>query len=181
MNEMLLWIQIQKKNTTIQLASEAVNIVELMETNFDLFRERIKLHNLKINILVPVTATILTDRRLLNSILYNLITNAIKYTENGVVQIESFIDQPENQQVSLLIRSQSNTTAISTAPAIATNVSTDNEAGSNISPHTNGPSRQIGLQLVKSFAEMLNISVSFDNTAEGIFIVKISGIRLVKK
>lgn len=181
MNEMLLWIQIQQKNSTIQLAREAVNVVELAEMNFDLFRDRIIRHNLITRIQVPNETFILTDRRLFNSILYNLITNAIKYTRNGVVQIDVIESKHQNGGLCLMVRSQSNTSAIdNVVPVKVVNGEFGTKDSADEPIATKGPTRQIGLQLVKSFADMLKITVSFDNTIAGLFIVNIEGIQSVK-
>ncbi len=180
MNEMLLWIQIQQKNATIQLLNEPVNLIELLERNFDLFRNRLKQNNLITRFLIPYEATIFVDRRVLNSILYNLITNAIKYTQNGVIQIETAKDKPGDDRVYLLVRSRSNSSVIAGPEARGAYKEINDIIKSNKPPVASEQGRQIGLQLVKNFATMLGIEVSFDNSVSDTFTVKISGLNFVE-
>ena len=180
MNEMLLWIQMQQKNSTIQLVNEPVNLIELLERNFDLFRHRLKQNNLITRLLVPFEATIFVDRRVFNSILYNLITNAIKYTQNGVIQIETAKDKPGDDDVYLLVRSKSNSSVISDRQGRGSYKEINDIIKSNKPPVANEQARQIGLQLVKSFATMLDIEVSFDSTVADTFTVKISGLNFLR-
>ena len=176
MNEMLLWIQVQRMNATIKLTLQPLNFNELLDKNFNLFQHRLNQNNIQTKILIHDDLTVLADKAVLNSILYNLITNAIKFTENGVVQIEAVNDTWNNDRLCIFVRSKSNTNAIPDVK-VSSDYNNINERFNNNTLFENEQSRQIGLQLVKSFSAMLNIDVSVNNSEDGVFSVKIAGLQ----
>jgi signal transduction histidine kinase len=177
MNEMLIWIQLQQKNVTIQLKNEPVNIKELVEKNFYLFRHSLRQYDNIINYLMPDDILVYVDRKILNSILFNLISNAIKYTANGIIQMKIVTDEVDRSTVALIIQSKSDAREINDDDP-AKPLKELNDVVENYNTLSGGQSRHIGLQLVKSFAVMLKVKVEFDYSAEGIFNVKISGLKL---
>ena len=176
MNEMLLWIQVQRMNATIKLTLQPLNFNELLDKNFNLFQHRLNQNNIQTKILIHDDLTVLADKAVLNSILYNLITNAIKFTENGVVQIEAVNDTWNNDRLCIFVRSKSNTNAIPDVK-VSSDYNNINERFNNNTLFENEQSRQIGLQLVKSFSAMLKIDVSVNNSEDGVFSVKIAGLQ----
>ncbi len=179
MNEMLLWIHVQRRNATIELKNQSLNFNDLLQKNFNLFQHRLQQNNIQTKILTNDDLRVLADKTILNSILYNLITNAIKFTENGIVQVEAVHDVLDNDRLYIFVRSKSNTVTI---PHIKGNSEYNeiNEGFNNNTLFENEQSRQIGLQLVKSFSAMLNIDVSVNNSEAGVFSVKIAGLKIAE-
>jgi signal transduction histidine kinase len=180
MNEMLLWIQVQQKNVTIQLLNEPVNIKEVLEKNFDLFRHRLKYHNTITKYLISDELSIFSDKKILSSILYNLISNAIKYTSNGVIQMTAVNDERDSDKVHLIIQSKSDAREIIDTSSHNSTIELNDDTVTKDSADSGEQSRQIGLQLVKSFAAMLHLNIVIDNSIIGVFTVKISGLKLVR-
>ena len=82
-------IEISKIETgQIQVRNTDINVNELIRYHFDFFAPEAKKKNLIFNCQIPISddnSIILADKNMLNSILTNLIKNAIKYTNSGSI------------------------------------------------------------------------------------------------
>ena len=176
MNDMLLWIQIQQKNSVIQIVNEPVNVNELLERTFGIFGHRLSYNNINVKLKIPEDIIVNTDKRVFNSILYNIVINAIKYTRNGVIVVEKANDIFENSHLSLVIRSKSDTNALPALQPGGNYNAIGNLQKSKPLTGTSEQGHQIGLQLVQNFSYMLNLKVVYDNSVEEIFTIIISGL-----
>lgn len=180
MNDMLLWIQIQQKNAVIQIAHEPVNINELLEKTFSIFSHRLSNNRITVKLQFLDDVIINTDRRIFNSILYNIITNAIKYTRNGIVQVEKDYSSAQEGQLNLIVRSKSYAEFLpewqpgNNYNKITSLIKEKKQNG------TKEKSHQIGLQLVQHFSNILRQSVELDDSVDEIFTIIISGLQEVK-
>jgi PAS domain S-box-containing protein len=72
-----------------------VNITEVMQFHYDFFKLQANAKGLKLHISEQITdkpALVLTDRSKLDSILTNLIKNAIKFTKKGSIELGNYIE-----------------------------------------------------------------------------------------
>lgn len=80
----------------IRLNIDEVDISESMQYYFDFFVPQAKEHGLKINLsnqVNPNQSFIKTDKHKLDSIMLNLIDNAIKFTNTGQIEIGNYIEK----------------------------------------------------------------------------------------
>ena len=74
----------------MELKESELNINEAIEHTCDFFKPEVKAKGLKLSFSTPLpakSATIVTDSEMLYAVLTNLVKNAIKYTEKGVVEL----------------------------------------------------------------------------------------------
>jgi len=90
------------KNENIELVRKPVDLKALSEIVVNLHRPSIRGKNLKIvNDISPGLAAVYADENRLQQILHNLIGNAIKFTESGVVKIDA-VESGNMLEVSVL-------------------------------------------------------------------------------
>ena len=90
-NDIIEISRIEAGETSV--SEDLVNIDAMMQYYHDSFKQEVQLKGLKFNISLEVSedlSTIKTDRGKLESILTNLIKNAIKFTEKGSVEIGNY-------------------------------------------------------------------------------------------
>ncbi len=81
LNNLLIWSRSQLGK--IEFQPVQINIKELIEENINLLKLQAEEKNVLLEVMYDGDSTAFADRNMLNSILRNLVTNAIKFTENG--------------------------------------------------------------------------------------------------
>ena len=71
------------------IQKENVNLKEITDDILKIFEKKIKEKEIKVKVDMEIKNSLMTDRLLIESILFNLIDNAIKYTDNGEITIKS--------------------------------------------------------------------------------------------
>ncbi|HOV21087.1 MAG TPA: HAMP domain-containing sensor histidine kinase [bacterium] len=71
------------------IQKENVNLKEITDDIVKIFEKKIKEKEIKVKVDMEIKNSLMTDRLLIESILFNLIDNAIKYTDNGEITIKS--------------------------------------------------------------------------------------------
>lgn len=92
-NDIIEISKIESNQVAIQIAP--VNVLELLEFHYDFFKPQAEEKNLLLKLSSQVSEEINvvdTDRHMLNSILTNLISNSIKFTNSGTVEFGNYID-----------------------------------------------------------------------------------------
>lgn len=85
LENLLQWARSQTGN--LNYAPLEFNLNEIVQNNIDLFRNQIKEKNLNVINKLPKQIEIHADKNMVNTIIRNLIHNAIKFTENGDIEI----------------------------------------------------------------------------------------------
>lgn len=82
----------------IEIKYTTVNVESVIKEVYNLYSEEIKQKNLKFNYKIDtnVPNEILMDKQRLTQILFNLVSNAIKYTNNGSVSVEVHCDSTKS-------------------------------------------------------------------------------------
>jgi len=71
------------------IQKENVNLKEITDDIVKIFEKKIKEKEIKVKVDVEIENSLMTDRFLIESIFFNLIDNAVKYTDNGEITIKS--------------------------------------------------------------------------------------------
>lgn len=152
-------------NNSIDLNLEESDIVDMCRQSVAIFREWASQMNIEIELFSSAESLItLLDRKHMESILYNLISNAIKHTpSNGSVSIE--VDQ-SNGMIDIRVSDNGSGISESAAPFIFNRFFNDDKRSN---------STGVGLALTKTLVEMHDGAVDFISTAgEGTtFIISI--------
>jgi signal transduction histidine kinase/ligand-binding sensor domain-containing protein len=85
LENLLQWSRSQTGN--LDYSPNEFNLSETIQNNIDLFQNQIKVKNLTIINHIPNEIKVVADRNMINTIVRNLISNAIKFTENGEIEI----------------------------------------------------------------------------------------------
>lgn len=99
LENLLQWAKTQTGN--IQFAPEKLQLPEMINTNLDLVKTQLEEKNLKVNVSVPDDTSIYADKNMLNTVLRNLINNAVKFTERGNIDIKA---HTKNNQVEVSVK-----------------------------------------------------------------------------
>ncbi|WP_129630547.1 sensor histidine kinase [Candidatus Oscillochloris fontis] len=82
----------------LEIHSESVNCQEVLNEVIEHLRPMAEQKGLELGLIAPQAAQILhTDRRALNQIMLNLVSNAIKFTDHGAVRIELSLPNTNHQ------------------------------------------------------------------------------------
>jgi signal transduction histidine kinase len=95
LENLLHWARSQTGN--IKYEPEEFIINELFDTNISLVENMVLEKNLEIKQNLESKIKIFADKNMINTVIRNLITNAIKYTETGSISIEVFQDNVETK------------------------------------------------------------------------------------
>jgi signal transduction histidine kinase len=89
---LLEWASLQRG--LVQIYPEQVKLLDVVNRTKEIHYEMAKQKNLEIRVTVPGNLKVMADREMLNSIIRNLISNAIKFSEKGsVIYISAIIIQ----------------------------------------------------------------------------------------
>ncbi len=168
MGDLLYWVKIQQHNLSLELEEDAVDVFKIIDRTLNLFKFRIESNNIKVTTEIEKPIIIITDERLFLSILYNVISNAIKFTKTGFLNIRLFTNVATTNQFSLIFE---NSTLTKEKTASLNSAITD----SDIAGTEAVQSRGIGLLLVEDFASMLDFTINYKFNDNGIFTVLIRG------
>ena len=145
LENLLSWAQLNKKE--INLKIEQFDIREAVNEVQRILEESAEVKNIEINNLIEMRQIVTADRNTILTVLRNLISNAIKFTNNaGKISIKSLI---ENNQIVVSVEDNGRgmdeeiLNKLFSEKHILTNPGTDNEKGSGL-----------GLKLCKEFVEM---------------------------
>lgn len=89
LNNLLYWSSQQLEGYVVK--PEQIEVSALVDEIIALFEELIRLKNITINNSVPASDRLYTDREALHVIIRNLLSNALKYTENGAIHFRSIV------------------------------------------------------------------------------------------
>lgn len=169
MGDLLYWVRLQQYNVKLQLENVPVDAVQLIDKTLHLFQFRLKSNDIELTKQMQKDIIIVTDERLFNSILYNVISNAIKFTQTGFLNIQLSRDADNNNHFTLVF--ENSTVSPSTLPEEEkkTQSNTDNAGSEKMQ------SRGIGLMLVEDFAQILGFTVRYKFAENGIFSLSIKG------
>lgn len=99
LEDLLQWAKSQTGR--LEVNKEKVDLNEIINDNIDLFVEKAKKKKTKIISKVQEDTFAFIDRNMISTVVRNLISNAIKFTENGTITVEAIIKN-ENIEVSVI-------------------------------------------------------------------------------
>lgn len=166
MDDLLYWIKLQQDNVNLSVNKEPVNVKASIDSILHLFRLRVASGKISVTCEVDEDFTIPTDERLFTSILQNVLSNAIKFTHNGYVNINLVSSNAGKNTFSLVIKN-----SVATPEELGINSNTKNTPKGN-----NLQSRGIGLMLVEDFANLLGLTVNFAFGDQQTFCLIIDGL-----
>jgi signal transduction histidine kinase len=168
MDDILYWVKMQQYNFELAIDNNPVDTKKIIYKTLNLFQFRIDANNINLTTEIENEVTIFTDERLFSSILYNVISNAIKFTKNGYLNIRLITPSTDTDQFLLIFENgtsqQQRTENLNTAITSSEQEETEKEQ-----------SRGIGLMLVKDFAAMLGFTITYNFSKNGIFTLLIKG------
>ncbi len=148
LNNLLDWTLMQKDE--IKTVPKIIDISALAEQNKNIIEERARQKKITIYNEIPKNQFVLADERMVDSILRNLLTNAVKFTnKDGVIKIEARTIDDNMLEVSIA------DTGIGMSQSDIKKLFAVGEKVSSLG--TNGePSSGLGLMLCKEFVEKNN-------------------------
>jgi signal transduction histidine kinase len=87
LNNLLHWSLQQMKGLHIQ--KQVVPVYETINHVVNHYADVIRLKNINVQVLVQATETLITDKEAFQIIIRNLLSNALKFTENNTIQFSS--------------------------------------------------------------------------------------------
>jgi signal transduction histidine kinase len=166
MGDLLYWVKMQRHNTSLQVNYKDIDPRDIINSTLNLFRFRIDFTAINLSVDVEEGLMITTDEHLFSSILYNVISNAVKYTQKGFLSIDAQTD-PDNRN-NFLLRVENSTVPRNTKPPLTNHYLKQPVADEN-------QSRNIGLVMVQDFAMMLGYTLHYELRTDSIFTVMITG------
>lgn len=164
MEDLLYWVKMQQYNAELDLDITPVDTEKIINRTLQLFKFRIDRNNINVNTAIEKQLTIVTDEHLFSSILYNVISNAIKFTQTGFLNIRLTTDTTDNNRFILIFENST----VATGNYINNDTVMENEKTQ---------SRGIGLLLVEDFTTMLGFTLSNVLNDGGTFVVTIKGLK----
>ena len=157
LSNLLEWARLQMGN--IEFKPDSNNLYDLVERIIYLQNSNITAKNINVNVKMPSNFCFVYDPYMLETVLRNLITNAVKFTkENGSVVIAANMI---NNNIVISVKDS----GIGMPPALAKKIFALKEVVSR--KGTSGEaSTGLGLILCKSFVEKNNGSIWFETEAE---------------
>lgn len=147
------WSNFYRNNS--KLSRDFISLKELIDENLSLFKYIIEIKELDIKFAENITDTIYSDRRMVSSILRNIISNAVKFTpKHGEVSIKLRINDS-----GIIIRIEDNGIGISPEELKRINKVDKNNADQLFRGKTFG----LGLLLSRSQAELIGGSIKISS------------------
>ncbi|GAB3318947.1 hypothetical protein GCM10027299_11080 [Larkinella ripae] len=152
--EMMLWIATQDNTYHIRL--KEYTLLEIMQELDAFCKESILQQDNTLELEIPSRLTLHTDKILLKTILRNLLDNANKNTEEGVIRIQA---RQAYEHVVITVSDS----GVGVSPALLQRI---NQFFSSPEPvqqlHT-----QFGHEIIRDFARLLNVSVVYEAPESG--------------
>lgn len=157
-NDFLVWYNLNHEN--IKLHFYPCNLKELVDAVLKLYHMVIKTNNNTVEVNIPEDVIVHTDARLLQIVIRNLVDNANKYTDGGMIRVETAM---EEGQLALIIANNGHPIAAEKYAEIQELFSV--KEGKEAYPLTD---HKFGLNLVSFLAKKLEIPVKFISTESGL-------------
>lgn len=87
-----------------EIIKESLDVSDLIYSTIKLYKQEIENKKLTLEVFCNIKNNILSDKRLLNTIINNLLNNAVKFTKNGKITIISEIAENNNKDKLLSIK-----------------------------------------------------------------------------
>ncbi|MES2617463.1 MAG: ATP-binding protein [Bacteroidota bacterium] len=88
--DLLTWVKTQDE--TFKVQKEIIHLSQFVRQKIDLFKHMAELSGIRFTIKVDDAIEFVSDKQLLNIILYNLVENAIKHSPGGTITIDAQIE-----------------------------------------------------------------------------------------
>ncbi len=164
-NEFLYWLQKQNKNQQIQ--SCKVNLIDTLNEIIRLYEPISSIQNNKILFFPKFNEIfVLTDPDLLKIIFRNLVDNANKFTENGVIKLSCEPDY-ESKTATIIIQDSGQG-----LPDYVVELMKQDKASVEYSPSINA-NHKMGIQITKEFIHHINGQLEVNSNKENGTIFKI--------
>jgi signal transduction histidine kinase len=165
LDDMLIWAKTQMKQIIIE--NTEIDMYEVAEILGRLYEQNLKNKNITYLSEIPKGTMIQSDRNILDTVMRNLISNAIKFTKNGgEIKIGFIKDENKNSVISVIDNgvgiSEEGLSNVFKIDAIFTNPGTNGEKGTGL-----------GLILCKDLIEMVGGSISITSKIDSGTIVSI--------
>lgn len=156
LDNLLQWSRMQRNE--VKTRPEAIDVKLLVERNLQIYSEAVQNKRLVVQSTLPGGLFVFADENMLNTILRNLISNAIKFTQKGgVVAVSAGLES--NDMVSIEVSD----TGIGMSKEMLENLFALDSKSNR--PGTEGePSTGLGLILCKDFAERNSGKLLVDST-----------------
>jgi len=155
LENLLQWAKLQM--TGIKPVLEKVNLSSLINSNIKLVNHLAENKNIEIVSLCKNNSNILIDTNMLNTIIRNLLINAIKFTRaKGKVKITT---KESNNEIFIIISDTGVGMDKSTAENLFSNSTNKSKRGTN-----NEKGTGLGLMICKDFVEVLHGHIKVDST-----------------
>lgn len=152
--EMMQWISTQDNTYGVRIKEYL--LAEIVAELEDLYKDNVQHHGNDLQVAIPSRMKINTDKLLLKTILRNLIDNANKNTDDGVISIQA---RQAYQKIVI--------TVSDTGVGISSALLQDINRYFNRSESMPGLNTQFGHEIIRDFARLLNATVQYDTPESG--------------
>ncbi|GAB3252333.1 hypothetical protein GCM10027347_11340 [Larkinella harenae] len=159
--EMMQWIAAQNKSYRIYILEH--HLVDLLKELKTLYEETILHQGNTLELDVPPSLTVKTDKILLKAVLRNLLDNANKNTDDGFIRIQA---RQVGQSVSITVAD----TGVGLSPEWLRAINHFFRTGES-SPSLN---TQVGHEIIRDFARLLNATVLYEAPESGGLCVRLT-------
>ena len=171
LENLLQWSRIQQDLISINL--DCVILHQLVNESLNLFKEQIKNKNIEVVIDIPSNMPVYADANIMQTILRNLISNAVKFTPKGG-KISISAKKAKNNFIEIFVED----TGIGMNPVLLDNIFRP-DVSTGRRGTDNEPSTGLGLLLCKDFIEKLGgeINVESESGKGSVFHFTVRDIR----
>lgn len=160
-DDIITWIQFQQHDENMRVKESKFDLNELIKEKWKVLALRASMKKVTLNLLIKEHCYVTTDQKIMGIIIYNILSNAIKFTEGGKVTV---CKKVENNQLVLHFADN----GIGFSETLITNYNTKNIDFINPAAGTqNELGKGIGLIIVRDLAKQINAEVLIGNNAEG--------------
>lgn len=153
LQDLLNYVKTQLYGSRIQ--NQKIYLRKLVESKLELFQSAIIQKEIEVSDRIPPTTQVCSDYQLLSIVVHNIIDNAVKYTNGGLVEFK--IDEVENG-IELTISNSGSTMPVEKMDFI--NLPYDN----NKSVQSTTRGGEMGLLIIKEIAELIGIGIKVTQT-----------------